>query len=101
MKNSLLKSAVILFTGILLSTSLFAQQPDRSKPPQLPPPAKLNTKPVEKFELSNGLKVYMMEKHDVPLVQLNITVKTGFVNDPENKTGLANATLDMMDEGAA
>lgn len=101
MKSNLLKPVVVFFTCALLSTSLIAQQPDRSKPPQLPPPAKLNTKPVEKFELSNGLKVYMMEKHDVPLVQLNITVKAGYVNDPENKTGLANAALDMMDEGAA
>ena len=87
---------VFLFNSIVMS-----QSPDRSKPPKLPEPKPLKLGQVQHFELSNGLKVILMEKHEVPLVQLNVVVKTGSVNDPEDKTGLANLTLDMMDEGAA
>jgi len=92
-----LMAMIVLFS---LETG-YAQKPDRSKIPALPPPAKLVLPAIQQFELSNGLKVYLMEKHEVPLVQLNLIVKTGSVNDPENKTGLANITADMMDEGAA
>ncbi len=81
--------------------SLYAQSPDRTKPPQLPTPQKLNLPTVQQFSLSNGLKVVLMEKHEVPLIQLNIITKTGSVNDPENKTGLAGLTMNMLTEGAA
>jgi len=81
--------------------SLYAQSPDRTKPPQLPPPQKLNLHAVQQFSLSNGLKVVLMEKHEAPLVQLNVITKMGSVNDPENKTGLAGLTMNMLTEGAA
>ena len=81
--------------------SLYAQTPDRTKPPQLLPPQKLNLPAIQQFSLSNGLKVVLMEKHEVPLVQLNVVIKTGNVNDPENKTGLAALTMSMLTEGAA
>ena len=81
--------------------SLYAQSPDRTKPPQLPPPQKLNLPAIQQFSLSNGLKVVLMEKHEVPLVQLNVVIKMGSVNDPENKTGLAGLTMNMLTEGAA
>ena len=87
---------ILLFTSVVMS-----QNPDRSRPPELPDPKPLQLPRVQHFELSNGLKVILMEKHEVPLVQLNVVVKTGTINDPDDKTGLANITLDMMDEGAA
>lgn len=81
--------------------SINAQTPDRTKPPQLPAPQKLNLPAVQQFQLSNGLKIVLMEKHEVPLIQLNVIAKMGNVNDPENKTGLANLTMSMLTEGAA
>lgn len=81
--------------------SLYAQTPDRTKPPQLSAPKKMVLPAIQQFTLSNGLKVVLMEKHVVPLIQLNIIVKTGSVNDPENKTSLAGLTLNMLTEGAA
>lgn len=95
----LLSVSAVLFSFI--GSSLFAQNVDRSAPPKLPAISKLNLAPIQKFQLSNGVKVVLMEKHEVPLMQLNILVRTGSVNDSENKVGLANLTLDMMDEGAA
>ncbi len=99
--NKMIKIFLMTIFALSVSQNSYAQKPDRSKPPQLAPPAKLVLPAIQMFELSNGLKVYFMEKHEVPLVQLNLVVKTGSVNDPENKTGLANITVDMMDEGAA
>ncbi len=93
--------AINLFVVSAFCFSIYAQSPDRTKPPQLPPPSQLKLPAVQQFQLSNGLKVVLMEKHDVPLIQLNVVVKMGSVNDPENKVGLSNLTMDMLDEGAA
>lgn len=85
----------------LIVISINAQDVDRTKPPELPPPKSLSLPELIKFELSNGLKVVLMEKHNVPLIQLNVIVKAGTVNDPQGKEGLANITIDMLDEGNA
>lgn len=77
-----------------------AQKPDRSKPPELGPPPTLNLPPIQRFTLSNGLSVVMMEKHQVPLVQMNLLVRAGTAMDPEDKRGLASMTAAMMEEGA-
>lgn len=93
---------IMLFIFMLsLASSAFAQKADRSKVPPLGEPKKLSLPEIQSFELSNGLKVVLMEKHSVPLVQMNVIVKSGIVNDPEGKSGLANLTADMLDEGAA
>jgi predicted Zn-dependent peptidase len=86
---------------MLITATAFAQKADRSKVPPLGEPKKLNLPAIQSFELSNGLNVVLMEKHSVPLVQMNVVVKSGVVNDPEGKSGLASMTADLLDEGAA
>ncbi len=99
--KTLIKLSLVAIMVLFNMKNINAQKPDRSKLPELPPPAKLVLPAIEQFELSNGLKVFLMAKHEVPLVQLNLIVKTGSINDPKDKAGLANITADMMDEGAA
>ena len=45
----------------------------------------------EKFQLPNGLVLYLMEKHDVPVISLEAIVPAGAVND-DDKAGLASLT---------
>lgn len=99
--KTLLKLTFVFVFAISMFTQTFAQAVDRTKPPVLPAPKSLKLPAIQKFALSNGLKVMLMEKHQVPLVQLNLTIKAGSVNDPADKVGLANLTFDMLDEGAA
>ncbi|HEV2672401.1 MAG TPA: pitrilysin family protein [Gemmatimonadales bacterium] len=79
---------------------LIAQSPDRSKPPALGPVQSLELPPVTRHTLSNGLTVLLLEKHQVPLVQVNLLVKAGSAMDPADRPGLASMTADMLDEGA-
>jgi len=79
---------------------LVAQVPDRSGPPELGPPPTLSLPPIQEHTLSNGLTVMLMEKHNVPVVQVNVIVHAGSAYDPTGKIGLATMTADMMDEGA-
>jgi len=45
----------------------------------------------QKFQLQNGLIVYLMEKHDVPIMSIDIVVPAGAIYDGE-KAGLASLT---------
>ncbi|MEE9189302.1 MAG: pitrilysin family protein [Candidatus Neomarinimicrobiota bacterium] len=83
---------------ILLSFShLIAQKPDRSNPPTPGPIPGFKIPQYETLELSNGLPVLLLEKHDIPLVQVSLVIKGGAVFDSD-KSGLSNLTVDMLDE---
>ncbi|MGH7528865.1 MAG: M16 family metallopeptidase [Gemmatimonadales bacterium] len=97
MKRRYLLSAVSL---LCLAGSLTAQAPDRSKPPELGPPPVLQLPPVTRHELSNGLTVLLLEKHQVPIVQVNVVVKAGSAMDPDDRPGLASVTGASLDDGA-
>ena len=81
-----------------ISVALVAQ--DRTKPPQLGPPPQLDLPAIQKRSLSNGLAVWIVETHEVPVVQVNLVVRTGSGDDPGDKYGLASLTAAMLDEGA-
>lgn len=86
---------------VALSTLLPAQErPDRSKPPALGPAPQLKLPPIQKHRLGNGLAVWVIEQHEVPLVQVNLLVRAGSADDPAGKFGLASLTAAMLDEGA-
>ncbi|GAB3265360.1 M16 family metallopeptidase [Chitinimonas naiadis] len=47
----------------------------------------------ERYQLKNGLTVYLMERHDVPLIAIRAVVKTGGIDDGK-QAGLASLTQD-------
>ena len=55
---------------------------------------------LQRRTLSNGLEVVLAERHDVPLVEMQLLVDSGYAADDPSRPGLASLTLDMMDEGA-
>jgi len=99
-------SGPLLFAFCLLLFSFcslpfaFPQSPDRSKAPELGPPPALKLPALQNLKLSNGLPVVLMEKHQLPLAQISLFVKTGSAFDPAGKTGLASLVTAMLDEGA-
>jgi zinc protease len=58
--------------------------------------------PIPKeLALKNGLKVFLIERHEVPLVSVALTVRSGADTVPPAKAGLASLVLDLLDEGTA
>lgn len=55
---------------------------------------------IEKFELQNGLKIFLIKKNSLPIVQFNFLTEAGSKFDPQNKKGLAFLTSLLIDEGA-
>src|SRR5438477_9622157 len=84
-----------------LTTSLVAQQaPDRSHPPQIGPAPTLHLPAIQKQKLSNGLPVWLVELHKVPVAQVNLVVFSGSTDDPPGKFGVTSLTAAMLEEGA-
>ena len=52
------------------------------------------------FTLANGIPVTLVTTGAVPLVELQLNVRTGSAGDPAGKEGLAAVTADMLNEGA-
>jgi len=74
--------------------------PDRSTPPRPGPPAKLDVPPIETRKLSNGVPVWIVQRHEVPLVQVALVILSGASADPAGKYGLSSMMASMLDEGA-
>nr|MBA2734831.1 insulinase family protein [Acidobacteriota bacterium] len=54
---------------------------------------------VQRHKLSNGLEVLIVEQHELPVVNMNLVVRTGGAADPQNRAGLASLTAALIDEG--
>ena len=72
---------------------------DRSKPPELGPPPKVSLPPIVTRQLPNGLKLMIVEQHELPLADFVLLVGSGSTADPANKPGIANLLSAMLRDG--
>ncbi|MCG8605723.1 insulinase family protein, partial [bacterium] len=54
---------------------------------------------VEQVTLSNGMKLFLLEDHELPLVNLSARIRVGSIYEPEDKLGLASITGQVMRTG--
>jgi zinc protease len=64
-----------------------------------PPLKPIRIPDVATFTLPNGMKVYLLENHELPLVRGTALVRTGNLFDPADKIGLATMTGMVMRTG--
>jgi predicted Zn-dependent peptidase len=93
-------SSLVAVLVLVCGCSRPPEPPDRSKPPALGPAPELKLPAIQKATLSNGVPVVLVESHEVPLVQVNLLIRSGSGDDPSGKFGLASLTMAMLDEGA-
>src|SRR6476620_1458855 len=55
---------------------------------------------ILKHRLSNGLPVWIVEQHELPVVQMSLVVRTGTAADPPGRFGIASLTSALLSEGA-
>src|SRR5512132_904795 len=98
-----MKSRVTIVLALLVSATvaLVAQQPPaRTAAPNPGAPPTLKLPAIQKRTLSNGLPVWIVELHKVPVAHVTLVVKAGAASDSRGKYGIANLTAEMLDEGA-
>lgn len=76
-----MRSITAVLLALLINGTLLAQT--------------FNVPPYQKFKLKNGLTVYLMEQHEVHLINVSAVFDAGAVQDG-NRYGLANMTADAL-----
>ncbi len=94
----------LIVTGVLIAMSLIAEtlpaQGQTAIPKGKPAPV-VKVPAINKTKLSNGLSVWLVEHHELPLVAFNLVIQAGADHDPIAQPGLASMTSDVLDEGTA
>ena len=73
----------------------------RATPPKPGPERALVLPRPTVFTLGNGLTVYLVERHELPIVSAQLMMLAGNAANPPDKPGLAGITADMLTEGTA
>lgn len=72
---------------------------DRSKAPDTGTPPELKLPKLQRATLSNGLKVTLAERHEVPLVNFTLAADAGFASDASATPGTANLAMQVPTDG--
>ena len=74
---------------------------DRSKAPEPTAPPELKLPKLQRATLSNGLKVILAERHEVPLVDFTLVSDAGFAADSLAAPGTANLAMRLLTFGTS
>lgn len=70
-----------------------------AKLPKPGPNPKLSLPPIEKVKLANGLEVWMVNHKELPIVSMNLVLKSGSANEPDDRRGVSGFTSSLLDDG--
>ncbi|MBK9518072.1 MAG: insulinase family protein [Anaeromyxobacter sp.] len=72
---------------------------DRSRRPEPGPQPGAALPALQRATLSNGLELVVAERHEIPVVTLDLVVDAGYASDAGGKAGTAKLAANMLDEG--
>jgi len=86
-----------------ISDEGFPDEPFRAERPKAMAPRPFQLPPLKRFQIgkSDKVDVYLIEKHDLPTVSIDLEIDGGAMTDPAGKVGLASVCMDMMSEGTS
>lgn len=88
----------VIFIGLAASSAPAATS--LSDPDKLQyPPLHFNLPEASRIVLKNGIVLYLLEDHELPLVTINALIKTGTMYDPAGREGVAELTAYVMKTG--
>ncbi|MGA2782121.1 MAG: pitrilysin family protein [Smithella sp.] len=109
MIDKIMNTSIKFFTFLLLTVFVITGgdlPAAAASSSQLPSPDKINYPPLQfnppqtqRVVLENGIVLYILEDHELPLVNIKALIKTGTMYDPDNKEGVAELTTYVMRTG--
>jgi zinc protease len=85
------RMTIALLAGALLALPAAAQA-KRYTDIKSPPLPDFKVPQPETFTLKNGMRVFLMEDHEIPIITVRALVRTGSFWEPQGKIGLARLT---------
>ncbi|BAQ65962.1 pitrilysin family protein [Geminocystis sp. NIES-3709] len=89
-------SLVTIFLIISSHQGVLADVTRSYKDLQYPPLPEIKLPEYQRYQLKNGMVVYLMEDHQLPLISGSAIVRTGSRFEPSNQVGLAELTGSLM-----
>ena len=93
-----MKRLTLLFVLLALPLVVTAQTPQATPPAPAAPRSGSFPKPVEET-LPNGLRVIVIQRGESPLVTAQLLIKNGGEVDPQEMSGLADMTANLLTKG--
>mgnify|MGYP001765315542 CR=1 FL=1 len=101
MNRTNLRLAIATAAAAVLLAVPAAAQVESYRDIRYPPlPAFRIDKPLV-YELKNGMTVFLMEDHEIPLIEVRARIRTGSLWEPAEKTGLADLVGTVQRTGGA
>lgn len=94
-----MKKALFILTSILAFNCITYCQLDRSIEPKVGPAFKMALPKIERGVLENGFRIIVVEHKELPVIQMQMVIRTGADADVFEKAGVASLTSEMLDEG--
>lgn len=99
MKTHIRRKVVLCGLAVLATCLAFLPLHARDLPPVVPPPEEITFHMPAVHQLANGLRVVLIERHDVPIVRLYTIVEVGAEADPPGLPGTASMVAGLLPEG--
>ena len=93
---------VIVFTAVLLcfvASSCAEQYAGSYKDLKYPKLGDIEIPHVERVTLANGMQLFLVEDHELPLIDISARIRVGSIYEPADKIGLASITGIVMRTG--
>ncbi len=98
-RSLLIKFVLFSALGQVLLWSGCAEQQADYKSLKYPKLGDIEVPEVEQVTLGNGMRLFLLEDHELPLVNISVRIGTGSVYEPAEKIGLASITGEVMRTG--
>jgi zinc protease len=88
--------------ALVLDVSLLAASPaaaQKETPPAGGPPKPFSVPAQDRYELPNGMQVTLVPYGTLPKVTMSLVLRTGNLNEPDDRPGLADLAGRLMSEG--
>ena len=92
----------VLFSSlglVLLWSGCAEQQVTDYKSLKYPKLGDIEVPEVQQVTLANGMRLFLLEDHELPLVNVSVMIRAGSVYEPADKIGLASITGQVMRTG--
>ncbi len=99
-EHTMKKTILILFVVLtLLASFVTAKEQLEVNNLKYPPLSKLQIPDIDKITLDNGMKIYLLEDHALPLFHASVRINAGSYLEPADKIGLASICGTVMRTG--
>ncbi|MBC8218466.1 MAG: insulinase family protein [Planctomycetes bacterium] len=99
-RSLVIRVGIFTFLGLsLLWSGCGEQQAANYKSLKYPKLGDIEVPEVEQVTLANGMRLFLLEDHELPLINLSVRIRTGSLYEPAEKIGLASITGEVMRTG--